>query len=121
MTPACHASTAGAATAADSMSSVTAVPSATTTMGADSDGDEQVEGDSAWLLPKSIDIKSTTLCGVAPQDRLFSPLPGARVISAIPGFGGHVINHERTAIAYTMVGEGSVCFVGDVNAEVKTM
>ena len=74
-----------------------------------------------WVLPKTINMKATTLCGVAVEDRLYSPRPGARCISGVPGFGGHVVNHERTGIAFSPVGQGFLCYVGDVNAEAKTL
>lgn len=73
------------------------------------------------ILPKKINMKATTLSGVAVEDRLYSPEPGARCISAVPGFGGHVVNPERTGIAFTPKGKGFVCYVGDVNAEAKTL
>ena len=76
---------------------------------------------SNWLLPKHINMKATTLCGVAKEDRLYNPKPGARCISSIPGFGGHVVNSDRTGIAFTPKEKGFVCHVGDVNAEIGTM
>jgi hypothetical protein len=107
-------------------------PSAAATVAADEDSDEEDantpvgegEGQSlqqSYLLPKTINMKATTLCGVAVEDRLYNPKPGARCISAVPGFGGHIVNHERTGVAFSPVGDGSVCYVGDVNAEVKTL
>jgi len=71
-------------------------------------------------LPRTISMKATMLSGVALEDRLFSPEPGARVVSSIPGFGGHVVSHERTGIALSPMGQGFICYVGDVNAEKKT-
>ncbi len=92
--------------------------------GGDSEDDETTSSGQpkgCWLFPKTINTKATMLCGVAPEDRLYSPKPGARCISNVPGFGGHVVNHDRTAVAYSPRGHGSVCYVGDVNAEPKTI
>lgn len=101
----------------------TAPKGSTTTDAADSDDDEEAgdEQGRPWVLPKTINMKATMLSGVAVGDRLYNPKPGARVISAVPGFGGHVVNHERTGIAFSPVGQGFLCYVGDVNAEVKTL
>ena len=79
------------------------------------------EEDSHFILPRKIDVKATMLSGVSRSCQLYSPREGARCVSAVPNFGGHVIPTFRTAVAVSKIGNGLLCFFGDVNADVKTV
>lgn len=87
----------------------------------DDDDDDAGERKRSLLFPKQMNVKATMLSGVATQDQLFAPITGARCISAVPNFGGHIVPPFRTSVAVTRLGGGLVCFFGDVNAEVKTI
>ena len=84
-------------------------------------GDNSDDETSELIMPSSINMKAVMLSGVAPEDQLFCPKRGARCVSAVPGFGGHIIPTFRTPIAATRHGKGLVTFIGDVNAEERTI
>jgi hypothetical protein len=94
---------------------------ATPNQGINSDSEGKGEEEGQCIVPSNINMKATMLSGVAPGDQLYSPKPGTRCISGVPGFGGHVVSTARTGIAASTLFEGLVVYIGDVNAEDKTV
>jgi hypothetical protein len=72
-------------------------------------------------LPRRINMKAVMLSGVSDTDRLYFPDDGSRAISGVPRFGGHLVPSHRVAVAVSAVDQGMFVFIGDSNAEAKTV
>jgi hypothetical protein len=58
---------------------------------------------------------------VEPGDILFGTNDSSRSYSLVPGFGGQTVAADQAVFTLARVGEGTVTFFGDVNAEDTTM
>ena len=87
------------------------------------DNEDEVVGGNGFktAFPKKVNDIANLLAGVSRDDQLYSPKEGTRCVSGVPGFAGHIIPTFRTAVAAMKVGKGIVCYVGDKNAESKTI
>ena len=87
----------------------------------DEEASAYFEGGGIYKMSNYINMKAAMLSGVDTTDKLYSPAEGARALSAVPGFGGHIVPAHRTGIAVARHEQGVVCYVGDVNAELKVI
>ena len=73
-------------------------------------------------LPVGYNVKASMLSHVADDEKLYAPVGGAVVHSAIPfpGFAGTKIDEGLCAIAVGRYQAGALIYIGDVNAEVAT-
>lgn len=72
-------------------------------------------------LPRRLTAKAVMLSGVSEENRLYYPGHDSVAISGVPGFGGHIVPSNRVAVAVSSVHDGLFVYIGDANAEIKTI
>jgi hypothetical protein len=79
----------------------------------------------SWFLqnpraPCSLNVKACMVKDVEPGDVLFGTDDNLRSHSLVPGFGGQTVATGQAVFTLARVGEGTVTFFGDMNAEDMT-